>query len=229
MANMEEYIPYLGRHRAEDIDTAIDLAALVPGKQDELTEAQLAAANSGITSEIVYDVVHLRSDLETQVNVINDVLDNPVLKRNKVTHTTWWTREEVIGNIDITSGVAYAVKTVSETALPNSYLSIRDSEGTELANRNLNGKVTDKWTMTFQDDYTHAAIYITSESDVTVDVSWGYNREGNAITELTADVVSLGKTDEKLTENVGVLNKVLDNPIMLKEQSLIVQAGILGL
>lgn len=55
-----EFIPYEGSNASADIDTAIARAALVPdlqtavaGKQNELTETQLAAVNSGVTSEDV--------------------------------------------------------------------------------------------------------------------------------------------------------------------------------
>lgn len=60
---MAEFIPYNGQHSCADIDTAIDRAALVPelqtaviGKQNELTTAQLAAANSGIDSDKVAQI-----------------------------------------------------------------------------------------------------------------------------------------------------------------------------
>lgn len=50
MANERKYV---GRHSCAELDAAVDQAALVLTKQDELTTAQLAAVNSGITADDV--------------------------------------------------------------------------------------------------------------------------------------------------------------------------------
>lgn len=180
-----DYEVYQGTHSCAEIDQAID------------------------------NVGALGNDLKNQSEIINSVIGNPILKTGTVTHTTGWTQEPVIEGIDIVSGTEYAVKTTSSTALPACYLYLKDAEGNELANRNLNGKTTDKWTMTLQSDYSGAKLYIGSASNVTVDLSWGYNQDGNAITEINSNITDLNKSDEKLTEGVGVINNILDNPVLL--------------
>lgn len=65
------YTPYVGRHNVSDIDTAIEQAALVEGKQDALDSDQLAAVNSGITAEVV-------SKVQAKTNIINFTGDNTI-------------------------------------------------------------------------------------------------------------------------------------------------------
>ena len=67
-----ELIPYEGSNPSAAIDTAIARAALVPdlqtavaGKQDALTTAQLAAANSGATAQIIGSIAGKQDALTT--------------------------------------------------------------------------------------------------------------------------------------------------------------------
>lgn len=57
-----DYSPYFGRHSVEDIDTAIEQAALVTGKQNQLNAGQLAAVNSGITANLVGKIENINED-----------------------------------------------------------------------------------------------------------------------------------------------------------------------
>ena len=79
-----ELIPYEGSNPSAAIDTAITRAALVPdlqtavaGKQEQLTETQLAAVNSGVTSETVASIAGKQDALTTaQLAAANSGIDS---------------------------------------------------------------------------------------------------------------------------------------------------------
>lgn len=63
---------YRGRHKPEDFDTAIEQAAQVSSKQDALTTDQMAAVNSGITSEIVGSISGIGEDVSSVQEEVSD-------------------------------------------------------------------------------------------------------------------------------------------------------------
>lgn len=97
MADFPKY--YQGQHACADIDTAIEQAALVPGlqtavagKQNELTEQQLAAANSGIDSAKVAKISANAGEIAKQ-------LDSGAKNLVKITQ---YKREETVKGITAT-------------------------------------------------------------------------------------------------------------------------------
>ena len=68
---------YVGRHSCAELDAAVDQAALVSTKQDELTTAQLAAVNSGATAENIAAIANKQDELTTaQLAAANSGIDS---------------------------------------------------------------------------------------------------------------------------------------------------------
>lgn len=178
----------------------------ITGKADKTTTDSLQSQINAITSQATqdsevqqarvgidgkeYDTLKTRIDtegsfMEGQVDIVNGILQNPIMEKKTVTHPAGWSpKTRIFDGLNLKSGVAYAINITSETTLPSTYLYFCQSNGTEISNRSLNGKTKDKWVITPAQDYTNASIRIASGSSVTVTATLGLNKDGNVIEDM---------------------------------------------
>lgn len=159
----------------------------------------------------------VKEDISELTKVTNDILENGVLKKNNIVHTSNWTKEIVIDKLQMSAGITYAFVTRSASALPSCYLHLYNDAGQEIANRNIAGKTLDKWTYTPASNIDKGSIRIASESAVSVEMTFGKNIDGNAIQRIDNEISEINTTDTKIMENLAVVNEVLENPIMYKK------------
>ena len=178
----------------------------ITGKADKTTTDSLQSQINAITSQATqdsevqqarvgidgkeYDTLKTRIDtegsfMEGQVDIVNGILQNPIMEKKTVTHPAGWSpKTRIFDGLNLKSGVSYAINITSETVLPSTYLYFCQSNGTEISNRTVTGKTKDKWVITPAQDYTNASIRIASGSSVTVTATLGLNKDGNVIEDM---------------------------------------------